>query len=544
MQLNRDQVIGKEKILRFLESDENFFLLEGSGGTGKTTLITEIFKNDKFKDTKIVFSATTNKAVSVLEKYSKLTTKNVSYLTIHKLLKITRKINESGKEIYTFADELETKCSYKDTKSIKNFNIIIIDEASMINLDLLKTLETISRKIKGKIIFMGDRNQLPPINERISKIFNKHYNGHNYTLTIIERCKNDIVKYSNSIKDNTKIKKSKLNPKDIQFTKMYKEWIQNYLEDTEDSVILSYTNKNRSKINKYIRSILFPNETTRFSVNDKIIFNNYYKTDDTKFYASQISTIKSIKEEYHNFNALPIENILNLKISLKNPTILTKIINTLDKSKSSETKSNETIETIEKCPICLETEIDVMEQTFCGHVFCSQCIKLWLKKNKCCPLCRCTVVENKIEIKNYPVMTKIINDLKTKMENMIFKVWKVEIEEDTIMIVSDSSIKKYKEFCKYVENKLIDIKTIISKKTDKFNYILLIRLWEFYYDNYIDCFADIDYGYCITVHKSQGSTYKNVFVDIMDIVNYNQQDTRECVYTAMTRASKRLCILK
>ena len=149
MQLNRDQLIGEEKILSFLESDEHFFLLEGSGGTGKTTLITEIFKKDKFKDKKIVFSATTNKAVSVLEKYSTLNTKNVSYLTIHKLLKITRKINESGKEIYTFAEELENKYSYKDTKSIKNFHIIIIDEASMINMDLLKTIYSITTSMNN-----------------------------------------------------------------------------------------------------------------------------------------------------------------------------------------------------------------------------------------------------------------------------------------------------------------------------------------------------------------------------------------------------------
>ena len=132
MILNKDQRLGHQKILDFIQSDYKFFLLEGVGGTGKTTLISEIFKQPVFENKKIVFSATTNKAVSVLENYSKLERKNVSYLTIQKLLKIKRKINESGKEIYSFAEEIENKYNYRDKKSIKNFDIIIIDESSMI----------------------------------------------------------------------------------------------------------------------------------------------------------------------------------------------------------------------------------------------------------------------------------------------------------------------------------------------------------------------------------------------------------------------------
>ena len=31
----------------------------------------------------------------------------------------------------------------------------------------------------------------------------------------------------------------------------------------------------------------------------------------------------------------------------------------------------------------------------------------------------------------------------------------------------------------------------------------------------IDKFADISYGYCITTHKSQGSTFSNIYVDII-----------------------------
>ena len=72
----------------------------------------------------------------------------------------------------------------------------------------------------------------------------------------------------------------------------------------------------------------------------------------------------------------------------------------------------------------------------------------------------------------------------------------------------------------------------------------MLKLWKFVYNNYIDIFADIDYGYCITVHKSQGSTFSNVFLDLNNIVKHNFSDKRQCVYTGITRASKKLNILK
>ena len=63
--------------------------------------------------------------------------------------------------------------------------------------------------------------------------------------------------------------------------------------------------------------------------------------------------------------------------------------------------------------------------------------------------------------------------------------------------------------------------------------------------NMIEPFADISYGYGITVHKSQGSGYNNVYVHLRDIINKNNNDTesKQCMYTALSRASKNLNIL-
>ena len=54
-------------------------------------------------------------------------------------------------------------------------------------------------------------------------------------------------------------------------------------------------------------------------------------------------------------------------------------------------------------------------------------------------------------------------------------------------------------------------------------------------------FAYLDYGYAITTHKSQGSTFQNVFVVDQDIdCNPNRDEAAQCRYVAYSRAAKRL----
>jgi ATP-dependent exoDNAse (exonuclease V) alpha subunit len=83
-------------------------------------------------------------------------------------------------------------------------------------------------------------------------------------------------------------------------------------------------------------------------------------------------------------------------------------------------------------------------------------------------------------------------------------------------------------------------------KTEYLNVIekKINRIWKEWSSNVIDRFAQLNYGYAITVHKSQGSTFKNVFIDIMDIFsNYKQEERIKCLYTAITRSSQSLDLL-
>ena len=104
MNLNNEQKQAIEKISRFLESSNKLFLLTGSAGTGKSTIISQLFMSNN-SDKKIVISATTNKAVSVLkEMFNKYNNKkqNIEFSTIQKICNIKLHINDDGEQYFKF----------------------------------------------------------------------------------------------------------------------------------------------------------------------------------------------------------------------------------------------------------------------------------------------------------------------------------------------------------------------------------------------------------------------------------------------------------
>ena len=67
------------------------------------------------------------------------------------------------------------------------------------------------------------------------------------------------------------------------------------------------------------------------------------------------------------------------------------------------------------------------------------------------------------------------------------------------------------------------------------------KMWETYHNKLIEPYAEISFGYSITVHKAQGSTFKIVLVDVGDISeNSNTEEVQKSLYTAAGRPSKNL----
>ena len=66
------------------------------------------------------------------------------------------------------------------------------------------------------------------------------------------------------------------------------------------------------------------------------------------------------------------------------------------------------------------------------------------------------------------------------------------------------------------------------------------KLWKRFWD-LKDLFHDIRYAYAITAHRSQGSTYENVWVDYQDILlNRTRREAFQCLYVACSRPATRL----
>ena len=156
MQLTQDQTNVLEAAKLMLLEDHPVLVVDGSAGTGKTTLIKEIlnlWKDKQWAATlrltntrpkKIEVTATTNKAVDSLKQAT-----GHECRTLHSFLKIKM---QYGKPVYPSINPILN-------------TLLIIDEYSYIDSELLDYLMKSIGK-SSSIIFVGDHAQLAPVGSR------------------------------------------------------------------------------------------------------------------------------------------------------------------------------------------------------------------------------------------------------------------------------------------------------------------------------------------------------------------------------------------
>lgn len=120
-----------------------FFVISGSAGTGKSFMIKYIIK-DVFKGKRIAVSAPTHKAVRVIEKFT-----GIRGFTIHSLHGLRPNFNIDDFNI----DKI--KFDTIGTNKFMKYNIIIIDESSMIGYDLKKLNDIRALQYNTKIVYIG-----------------------------------------------------------------------------------------------------------------------------------------------------------------------------------------------------------------------------------------------------------------------------------------------------------------------------------------------------------------------------------------------------
>ena len=289
-----------EQIKAFLNSDASVFILRGYAGTGKTTMVKVIADYIK-QSRQLAMMAPTGRAARVLA-----TKTGHKAVTIHKA--IYAKAHIEPKKVKDIA-ESGYKFVFPINESENGGNIVaIVDEASMVcsrkiehelfifgTDNLMEDLLTFVRpNFGGKVIFVGDPAQLPPVGESVSNALRAEYFKEKglkvveAELTEVLRQKGDSVILKNAMMIRDLLQKDKRNQlvfeeqKDDVEMVPSEQFLDKYLKyrkesGRHDSVIICYSNKSANRYNRDIRKSLYGGDVPLRENDILLITQNNYR---------------------------------------------------------------------------------------------------------------------------------------------------------------------------------------------------------------------------------------------------------------------------
>lgn len=287
-----------EDIKSFMASDSSVFILCGYAGTGKTTMIKRIADYIS-KTCRVSLMAPTGRAARVLKEKT-----GYDAYTIHRGIYSTGGI--VAKEVKDIA-ESEFKIRFPIAR-FEDQIVAIIDEASMLSSQTIKhelyqfgtnnlmddLLTFVRPSHGGKIIFIGDPAQLPPVGDSVSQalnpefFINKNLKVKKTELSEVLRQTGDSVILKNSIQIRSLLISDKRNrlifeEKDGDVVSLPPHLLMSqYMNERRDSgknncVIICFSNQAASQYNEQIRQELFGKGNTELQVGDvlMVVQNNY-----------------------------------------------------------------------------------------------------------------------------------------------------------------------------------------------------------------------------------------------------------------------------
>ncbi len=483
------------KINKFISQDtERIFYLFGYAGTGKTFLMSRII-NDMLINNKmdmVYVVAPTHQALKVIESDIKKdltptdqinTMFKLSFMTIHKLLDFKPIImTENGSKIFK---------SSKESNFLKRMEdkLVVIDESSMISKDMLSELKKYMDLYPIKVIFMGDEMQLPPVKEKVSLVFKNIPENYYYHMILDEIMRTNspdikdvctTIRNWNQVESLTKLLLPIHNRKNIK--KTFK--LYHNKSDYSKTSWFKFFIENLSVGN--IPIILTWKNNTAHNYNTAIR-KFIHKTSDVDNYVvgdyAIFNNFYSSAEDgtgFYTSDMIKILNIMTEEHELFNWTSLL-----VDKPKTTIEKAfNVIIKKISKC----RTKFSVDSLT----------------------------------------VEKIQKDASLIIQNKTYLVQSIHrdcVEDYNLML---AIVKEHIEFF---------FKKFRTEKTTS-------KLWDIYHKKLKEPYAEISFGYSITVHKAQGSTFNTVLVDTSDICeNIDTHEVKKSLYTAAGRSSKFLGFL-
>ena len=232
------------------------YTLEGYAGTGKTSIIgvLERYIKEKNKYTEFIYMAPTHAATVALG------LNVVKYGSRYLPMTVASAVRE-GKDKFGNKTILFTKKFTDRAKGTKN--VIVLDEASMLaNKDFDKVV-TAAQNQGYKVIFLGDPKQIPEVmpGAKTKELAKAFANPSKSILSTVFRTKdNNILNILTNIRNNKEFEEynfeSTDNLKQLPRGEYNDELIKDLQNNLEDVTIINYTNDGVAKINQAARRVL------------------------------------------------------------------------------------------------------------------------------------------------------------------------------------------------------------------------------------------------------------------------------------------------
>ena len=466
--------------------------LQGPAGTGKTATIGYLQKY-LGGDSKLIYLAPTHAATAELA-FATVKTGNKS-LPLTAASGFRKSINKvTGEEEALMTKKLLDRLSYGN-------NILVIDEVSMLNSkDYALILETIKNKPNIKLIFMGDILQIPEVNtnnpnkKQVSRAFTEYAQ---VILSEVKRTSSNSIlqiltnlrKYTNGLIPKVKNTEQVQYVDDNGFDQLI---VETFKKDSENTVLISYTNAGVKATNHKIREVL--GRTGDLKKDD--IITGYLGYSSKQIEKGNIANSIRFKVEEVEKNGS--EYII---------TTSSEKLESLRKQGVSGVPTKFSGTYLQLSPTDAFTFDELTDDDF-------------EENNKKLSVMMAELHTTKQAALKNPRMWSTYYDLQTSIGAYFAKV---NLGDDYIYNPKTDRMEKY-DFNKHSK---IDADLQIDK--------------------------GIDYGHAVTIHKSQGATFKNVFFDTATLPKGNasklyrgddliSSEKHALIYVAMSRASDLLVV--